>query len=658
MVPEVGTRGGFSFHGSFAYYLHDKRQEGEAVRITSERVGWTETRNLATADPHLAQRIMIATAQQADELKRAAGLRAGRDKKTGAVFTYSLSWHPDEAGTIDRAEMIRAVDQTLKLLDAENRQAVIICHTDTAHPHVHVILNRVDPDNGRLLSGGNDRLKLSKWRERYEQERGQHFTRHWHSTDRAKEQFQESAEPEKAERPKRTRDRTRKKEGGPDLDQVKAAPGPAQVLAQAKPAAAPTKAQERPEAAPAPIAPAASPTAPTRPQRPKSEASILKELSDAQKARHKQEWTDLAARNKTARDAVYSDFGATIKATAERQKTHTKPLWRSFFQELRKVERAFQSREKSLSGMIRNAFDAAIHQQKSGALGQRGILSATFRNVLDAQARAEAFQKEQGFARAAMSRAIKTDLDAEISRLKEQRGAALAAQRQAYAQERAAMIDRQNAEKAKTREAWRQVYERRGKDPAYQERRQRQKPAPLMEQRPMKQPFEKAREVPRTDPAPRYPTDQRMISTPAPAPPPPAPTPPHRELRDVPRPEVAAIWRKKPEARPEPTRTDFPRAVSRPERPAAKEPAPRVADVFARNRDEITRAGQPEKRGASPADHFERARKEQDAATKAPEAEKARSWTDSWKARAKERAAERGEQPRDKSKDLDFDRER
>lgn len=68
--------------------------------------------------------------------------------------------------------MMRAVEGSLKALNAEHLQAVVVCHTDQKHPHLHVILNRVDPATGRMFSTSNDRLKLSDWANQYERERG------------------------------------------------------------------------------------------------------------------------------------------------------------------------------------------------------------------------------------------------------------------------------------------------------------------------------------------------------------------------------------------------------------------------------------------------------------------------------------------------------
>ncbi len=172
MVPNVaGT--GTSFKGAALYYLHDKRQEGEDVRLTQERVAWTETRNLATADPELAWKIMAATALDQERLKAQAGVRATGRKSANAVYAYSIAWHPQETGRIGQAEMLRAAEETIRVLGAEDRQVLIIAHNDTAHPHVHVLINRVSPQDGRMLGTSNDYKKLDAWALAYRQQRGE-----------------------------------------------------------------------------------------------------------------------------------------------------------------------------------------------------------------------------------------------------------------------------------------------------------------------------------------------------------------------------------------------------------------------------------------------------------------------------------------------------
>ena len=172
MIPNV-SRAGHSFKGAFAYYLHDKGQDADGGhKTTADRVAWTETRNLATDDPEAAKRIMIATARQAEALKAAAGIASTGRKSAAHVYSYSLAWHPDEAASLTRADMVKAADATLKALGAEGMQAVLVCHRDTKHPHVHVIINRVDPETGKMLATSNDFRKLDAWAREYERGRG------------------------------------------------------------------------------------------------------------------------------------------------------------------------------------------------------------------------------------------------------------------------------------------------------------------------------------------------------------------------------------------------------------------------------------------------------------------------------------------------------
>lgn len=165
MVPKV-TSAGRSFKGAARYYLHDKQAD------TAERVAFVETVNLPTDDPRRAVAHMIDTATHADELKRQAGLKGGR-KLEKPVYTFALTWHPSETPT--QAEQLEAAHESLKALGMADRQAIIIAHHDTDHPHVHVMVNRVCPETGRAASNSNDRLKLSEWAQAYEERRGRVF---------------------------------------------------------------------------------------------------------------------------------------------------------------------------------------------------------------------------------------------------------------------------------------------------------------------------------------------------------------------------------------------------------------------------------------------------------------------------------------------------
>jgi len=163
MVPKVAAKG-TSFKGAGLYYLHDKDA------LTSERVAFTYTENLATNDPELAIKIMAHTAMRQNEIKAAnGGARTGR-KLAYPVYTYSLSWAPEEEPT--QEQMIEAAQETLKVLGLAGHEVLMVAHSDMAHPHIHLIVNRVHPETGKAAVLSKDHLALSRWAEAYEREQG------------------------------------------------------------------------------------------------------------------------------------------------------------------------------------------------------------------------------------------------------------------------------------------------------------------------------------------------------------------------------------------------------------------------------------------------------------------------------------------------------
>ena len=172
MIAKVHASGK-SFRGAVSYCLEEKRMDrdhAEEKTHIGRRVEWTTTLNLATDDPRRAARQMAATAHYSTELKRLAGIGAGGRKLEKPVAHYTLSWARGQVP--DRQQQEAAVSSSLKALGLEDRQAVVVSHRDGATPHVHVIVNRVSPEDGRAAGMGKDRIKLSEWAETYEREQG------------------------------------------------------------------------------------------------------------------------------------------------------------------------------------------------------------------------------------------------------------------------------------------------------------------------------------------------------------------------------------------------------------------------------------------------------------------------------------------------------
>ena len=68
--------------------------------------------------------------------------------------------------------MIAAARETMKALKIEGHEALFVAHSDEEHPHIHIIVNRVSPENGIAAPLGNDWVKLSNWAKAYEKRRG------------------------------------------------------------------------------------------------------------------------------------------------------------------------------------------------------------------------------------------------------------------------------------------------------------------------------------------------------------------------------------------------------------------------------------------------------------------------------------------------------
>lgn len=163
MNPAVAGKG-WSFAGTVQYITHDVQAD------TQERVDFVQTVNLRTGDPEKAAKIMAWTAINANMLKADAGLKATGRKSGPPVFHYSLNWEPSEDPSHE--EMTHAALETLKVLGYEAHQAVLAVHTDKAHKHIHVVVNRVHPETGKMHNPEHDKKKLQRWAYGYEKERG------------------------------------------------------------------------------------------------------------------------------------------------------------------------------------------------------------------------------------------------------------------------------------------------------------------------------------------------------------------------------------------------------------------------------------------------------------------------------------------------------
>lgn len=171
MIIRIQPSGG-SFRGAGQYYLHDKADDKDLAKElkpkTDERVWFTATRNCANFDSAKALDEMWHVAESQQQLKALAGGRTSGRSCGDPVKTISLSWHKDDQPTPDH--MVEAADSYLKHMGWERFQVVMVGHRDTEHLHLHLVLNRVSPENGRTLDDWRDQPRSQAWALEYEKE--------------------------------------------------------------------------------------------------------------------------------------------------------------------------------------------------------------------------------------------------------------------------------------------------------------------------------------------------------------------------------------------------------------------------------------------------------------------------------------------------------
>ena len=109
------------------------------------RAAWIVGRNLPDDDAQLAAKVMQASA--------AANARV-RDP----VYHVAIAFDPTDRVT--RRDMERAADCVLRDIGLADHQVLMVAHADRAHPHVHLMINRVHPETGRAWDRAYDYRRL------------------------------------------------------------------------------------------------------------------------------------------------------------------------------------------------------------------------------------------------------------------------------------------------------------------------------------------------------------------------------------------------------------------------------------------------------------------------------------------------------------------
>lgn len=101
--------------------------EGEPV----SRAAWSVTRHLDTGDIHRAAQMMQVWAARNPRVEK-------------PVYHFGVSARKDE--TLEREQWEAVGDRLLRRVGLHDHQAVYVLHDDTQHAHLHIVVNRVGPD--------------------------------------------------------------------------------------------------------------------------------------------------------------------------------------------------------------------------------------------------------------------------------------------------------------------------------------------------------------------------------------------------------------------------------------------------------------------------------------------------------------------------------
>jgi hypothetical protein len=179
MIGKASTATSF---GDLARYLEAGHRGTEP-----ERVAWRAARNLPTDDPRLAAAFMQAEASANGRVER-------------PVYHLVIAFDSTDRPT--PPTMTGVAERVLADLGLADHQALLVAHRDTAHPHVHLMVNRVHPGTGRAWDTRDDYARVERALRGLERELGLRAVpgRHTPSAERPATRLAETAVIPEAER--------------------------------------------------------------------------------------------------------------------------------------------------------------------------------------------------------------------------------------------------------------------------------------------------------------------------------------------------------------------------------------------------------------------------------------------------------------------------
>lgn len=127
--------------------LVDYLNESKVLADDSIRVANSWTSNLNTDDIELAAQDILAV--------QSLNNRSRADKTYHLIISFGVDEKPDEAVLKDIEDYIA------KSLGYEEHQRIVVCHDDTNNFHMHLAINKIHPENHKIITPKSDFKRLS-----------------------------------------------------------------------------------------------------------------------------------------------------------------------------------------------------------------------------------------------------------------------------------------------------------------------------------------------------------------------------------------------------------------------------------------------------------------------------------------------------------------
>jgi len=165
LVETLASEHGYSAQGEYIQGMQTKHFSALCRYVAKpeekdedERVAWLESRNLPGLDGH--------DLDEADAIKAAfwMGATAALNRNTSkrAAIHYVINFSPKDTPRLHNLMLKDIANRCLDVINTREHQALIACHIDRDHTHLHITLNRIHPVTEKPVNSFQDMVELER----------------------------------------------------------------------------------------------------------------------------------------------------------------------------------------------------------------------------------------------------------------------------------------------------------------------------------------------------------------------------------------------------------------------------------------------------------------------------------------------------------------